>query len=44
MYLVATKGKKHEGGEMAYSGEVHIFISMVDPFSKCWNIEENCEC
>lgn len=34
MYHVATKGKKHEGGEMAYSGEVHIFVSMVHPFSK----------
>lgn len=32
--MLPPKAKKHEGGEMAYSGEVHIFVSMVHPFSK----------
>lgn len=41
--MLPPKAKKHEGGEMAYFGEVHIFVSTVHPFSKYSNIEENCQ-
>lgn len=40
LYHVAAKDENHEDTEMACSGSIDIFVSMVHPFSKHCNIEE----
>ena len=39
LHHVAAKGENHEDREMACSGSVDIFVSMVHPFSKYSYIE-----